>query len=126
MATEDVAKLAHWLGWRKARDHHGEYWEKEHDNGFWYWCADIEKHSLTDEEAIALLPALADRGYCPVLAFDDDGNWGVSLTGCQSAGPMPLSIQAEYTDDGDMWKPTIAEAICHTVLGVIDDNPETI
>lgn len=75
--------------------------------------------------AVQLLLALANRGYCPVLAFDDDGNWGLSMSGCQSVGPMPLSVQAEFDDSGDMWKPTISAAICHTVLGVIDHEAET-
>jgi hypothetical protein len=87
---------------------------------------DYSDHRCSRDNSVAvqLLPMLANRGYCPVLAFDG-GNWGLSLSGCQSIGPMPLSVQAEFDDSGDMWKPTISEAICHTVLSVIDHEAET-
>jgi hypothetical protein len=93
------------------------------------WAYDLMRYPLPTEKdkftylnAVVMLEAITEKGYCPVLAYDDEGYWAVSLCGCQAATPKPLSIQAEFSEDGAMWYETIPEAVFSCVADIIKSH----
>lgn len=63
------------------------------------------------------LNALADKGYCPALLFDDDGRWALVFDGTQPAN-LNSNAQSMYTTffvDADSWKDTIEEAVEYAI-----------
>ena len=67
-----------------------------------------------DAERLNHFEAMADRGYCPTLVFDDDGRWAISYSG---AAPVPESgghTEAAYITvevEPYEWQGSVREAI---------------
>lgn len=72
----------------------------------------------TDTELLDAIEAAVDRGSCPGIINDDNGNWAVSEEGVQNVpdpnGP-PIDIHTTFFISADKWKPSIREAINHWI-----------
>ncbi len=60
-----------------------------------------------DYARIQFLVDATNKGYCPAILFDDNGNWAVTFDGWQES-----DFYANTVDAGN-WKPSLREAIDH-------------
>lgn len=112
MSTADIKKLAPLLGWRITADHHGDYWEAKQERGIWDWTADVEKESLTDQEAVIILNSLAEKGLSPLLHKHVDG-WYVQIWRDHSFPPEEqLLVEAKAV--------SISEAVTIAALKLVE------
>lgn len=60
-----------------------------------------------------LLKKLTLIGYCPILAFDDNGHWAMTFDGLQNTiqGPEPQDLAATNFFNREFFQPTVRAAV---------------
>ena len=76
-----------------------------------YTAAFIES-SGRDGERLDWFEQYADKGGCPSLIYDDDGNWAVAENGMQNIRESGTdNLHISHYVSADAFKPTVREAI---------------